>query len=74
MTGRDAESGAPANAYFVFITRRAGWVVAATLLLGIAALAALVDFGRGELRLAVDPSLDPLIAKTHPDRLHYEQL
>ena len=57
---------------FNFITRRAGLVLAATALLTLAALASLFDVHSGATRLRVDPSLDPLVAQDHPDRLYYD--
>ncbi|NNL66275.1 MAG: hypothetical protein HKP30_08540, partial [Myxococcales bacterium] len=46
------------------IVRRPGIVLGLALLLTLASLAALVDLRTGSLRLAIDASLEPLLAET----------
>lgn len=70
------ESGAapdtPLSRLFRGIALRPAAVLAAVAALTLLAVSLLVDFRTGELRLQVDPTLDPLVAPDDPERQFYE--
>jgi predicted RND superfamily exporter protein len=55
-------------------TRHPGRILAAVALLTLLALAGLVDPRSGELRLAIDPSVNRLLPERDPDRVFYEHI
>src|SRR5262249_9614940 len=57
-----------------FVARRAWPVLAIIAVLTLAAISQLFDLHSGQLRLRIDPSLDPLVAQDDPDRQYYEQV
>ena len=57
-----------------WLVHRAAWVLSAVFLLSLLAVMQLVDWRTGELRLSIDPSLDPLVAREHPDRRYYDDI
>ena len=64
----------PANPFSRLLTQHAGWVLLAVAALTALALAQLVDWRSNSLRLEVDPSLDPLVARDDPARLFHERM
>jgi len=56
------------------IPRRAGWVLAGTLVLTLLALAVLVDPYTGAIRLEVDPAHDRLLSEDDEDRRFYDRV
>ncbi|HEY0975340.1 MAG TPA: MMPL family transporter [Solimonas sp.] len=57
-----------------WIARRAAIVIAAAVALSLLALLQLFDTQSGHWRLGVDPSLDPLVERDHPDRQYHDEI
>ena len=54
-----------------FVTKRGGWILVACLILTVIAVSRIVDFGTGEVKLRLDPSMNRLIPEADQEK-HYE--
>ena len=61
------------HAYSRWIAAHGRWVIATVVLVTALALATLVDWRSGSLRLEIDASVDRLLPADHPDRAFYAQ-
>ncbi len=55
-----------------FVTKRGGWILVACLILTVIAVSRIVDFGTGEVKLRLDPSMNRLIPEA--DKQFYKQV
>lgn len=74
MNATIAPADNPPAFFHLWIARNAAAVIATVLALSLLAIWQLFDLRSGSLHLGVDPSLDPLVAREHPDRLYYDDI
>jgi len=68
-----APDGGPGRFSSWFATHP-GWTLAITLALSLLAFSRLIDPSTFSLRVAIDPSMDPLVAQDDPERRYYDQI
>lgn len=74
MSGKTTPAETPPALLYRWIARRAAVVIAVAMALSAVSLLQLYDSQRGRLHIGVDPSLDALVARDHPDRAYYDQI